>query len=113
MTLEMTAALDRLLDDIRASYNTWQGTTPGDPYGVTAKMKWEFAEGLSFEEGRVYIKILSGRGVWGFVNKSNPKFLPGDILKAASWRSPALNQARGNILTGGYQVDWTGPHYLR
>jgi len=37
----------------------------------------------------------------------------GDILKPASWRAPAKNSARGNVLEGGYAIQWTGPLYLR
>jgi len=41
------------------------------------------------------------------------KFKMGDILKPASWRAPAKNSARGNVLEGGYAIQWTGPLYLR
>lgn len=50
-------------------------------------------------EGKKYIKIIEKRGsVWGFVvKKSDGKFQQGDILKAASWSTPAKNFARGNV----------------
>jgi hypothetical protein len=33
----------------------------------------------------------------------------GDILKCASWKAPALNFIRGNILEGNYgNCRWTG-----
>ena len=38
-------------------------------------------------------------------------FKVGDILKAAGYRAPALNKARGNIFES-YSVAWTGPHYI-
>jgi len=79
----------------------------------------EFEEGLVIEEGdgrRKYIKIIrtdSGRTVWGFVaKKDNKGFRAGDIMMAASWNAPAMNKARGNILDGGYDIQWTGPKYL-
>ena len=40
-------------------------------------------------------------------------FKKGDVLKAASWAAPALNQPRGNVLEGNYPMQWTGPLYLR
>ena len=40
------------------------------------------------------------------------KFKKGDILKAAGFNAPATNAARGNIIDGGYTVQWTGPLYL-
>ena len=76
----------------------------------------EFAENLNFEYGRKYIKVVKKLGhqemVWGFVmQEDDKKFRAGDILKAASWASPARNKARGNIFED-YSVQWTGPHYL-
>ena len=78
----------------------------------------EFAENLSFEYGRKYIKVVKKLGqqsmVWGFVQKEDDKkFRAGDILKAASWSAPARNKARGNILDDDFSwVRWTGPEYL-
>ena len=76
----------------------------------------EFAEGLTFEEGRKYIKVVKTLGtqqmVWGFLMKEDDKkFKKGDILMAASWAAPARNKARGNVFED-YDVRWTGPHYL-
>lgn len=76
----------------------------------------EFAEGLHFEEGRKYIKVVKKLGnqemVWGFIMKEDDKkFNKGDILMAASWSAPARNKARGNLFEG-YDIRWTGPHYL-
>ena len=41
------------------------------------------------------------------------KFQKGDVLKAAGFNAPALNSARGNVLTGNYAIQWTGPLYLK
>ena len=63
--------------------------------------------------GKKYIKIVQDTGVFCFVVKENFKhFLKGDILKAAGYNAPALNRARGNVLTGNYYVQWTGPLYM-
>jgi len=76
-----------------------------------------FEQSLQVEEGRKYLKVTKRLGtqtmVWGFIVKGdNDKlFRKGDILKAASWASPARNKARGNIFDD-YDVRWTGPHYL-
>ena len=77
---------------------------------------------FSYSEGRKYIKIISvdenQRMVWGFISKTNFKhFKVGDVLKAAGWKAPALNQSRGNLLEG-YEIPMGtrrlyGPDYLR
>ena len=64
--------------------------------------------------GKKYIKIIKDTGVFAFVMKEDSgKFKKGDILKAAGYRAPARNSARGNVLTGNYNIQWTGPLYLK
>ena len=64
--------------------------------------------------GQKYIKIVHDTGVFAFVNiHDNAKFKKGDIFKAAGYNKPALNSARGNVLEGGYHIQWTGPLYLK
>lgn len=61
------------------------------------------------------MKIITGNSVWGFVVNTNSDklFQYGDILKAASWKTPARNKARGNVLNGDFSwVRWTGTEYL-
>ena len=63
--------------------------------------------------GKKYIKIVQETGVFCFIVKEDFKhFKKGDILKAAGYNAPALNQPRGNVLTGNYPIQWTGPLYL-
>ena len=64
-------------------------------------------------EGKKYIKIVQGTGVFAFVMKEDSgRFKKGDVLKAAGYNKPALNSARGNVLTGNYYINWTGPLYM-
>lgn len=73
---------------------------------------------LSYSKGRNYAKIYDKDGsVWGFVamkdiNNKNMSFKEGDLLKAASYSSPAKH-ARGNIFEGTDHYYWTGPEYIR
>jgi len=65
-------------------------------------------------QGKKYIKIVQDTGVFCFIAKEDFKhFKKGDILKAAGYNAPALNQPRGNVLTGNYNIRWTGPLYLK
>ena len=75
----------------------------------------DFADGWVVKEGKKYIKIMSSRSVWGFVvNVDNDKkFKKGDLLYPAGYATPARNKARGNVLEGGFAIQWTGPVYLR
>lgn len=71
-----------------------------------------------YKSGRKYIKVISyddsnggGASVWGFINKSNPKFKEGDVLLAAGWGTPALNKSRGNLIDG-YPVLKMGDRFM-
>ena len=82
---------------------------------VAKKMNEDYANNLTITYGKKYIKITEkGGGVKAFVvGVDNDKvFKKGDILKPAGYAAPARNAARGNILDGGYPINWTGPLYL-
>jgi hypothetical protein len=65
------------------------------------------------ETGKKYIRVVRENGVFCFiVREDSGKFKKGDILKAAGYRAPAKNSARGNVLTGNYYIQWTGPLYM-
>ena len=65
-------------------------------------------------QGKKYIKVVQDTGVFCFIVKEDFKhFKKGDILKAAGYNAPALNSARGNVLSGNYAIQWTGPLYLK
>ena len=64
-------------------------------------------------QGKKYIKVVQENGVFAFIVKEDFKhFKKGDILKPAGYNAPALNSARGNVLTGNYMIQWTGPLYM-
>lgn len=108
---ELNVAVKELCENLtEAQHEQWEHCKErGSYYGV--------------DKGRKYLKIVSyddanggGASVWGFINVGNPNFEVGDVLKAAGWKTPALNAPRGNILKG-YDVRHNkmriyGPDYL-
>ncbi|MDP7367140.1 MAG: hypothetical protein QGH83_07755 [Candidatus Pacebacteria bacterium] len=85
-------------------------------FPVNDDMKAEYADKLTVTYGTKYIKISEARGgVLAFVVgvDNDKKFKKGDILKPAGYAAPARNGARGNILEGGYPINWTGPLYFK
>ena len=83
------------------------------------EMEEKFKNGWKIKNGKKYIGIYNTIGtqqsIWGGVVKEDSAdglLKKGDILKAAGFNAPATNAARGNIIDGGYTVQWTGPLYL-
>jgi len=70
----------------------------------------EYADDFRIEEGRNYIKLVANGSVKGFVVKKATKgFVVGDMLMAASYKAPATNFSRGNVMLGEFdRVRWTG-----
>ena len=118
-TKDIVEALSFMETAMIEDYNSFM--VPKNKYDeITAKMRLEFATGIEMVYGSKYIKIVTGkhggqRSVWGFIvnTDKDKKFKKGDLLKAAGWAAPARNAARGNILKGGYVINWTGPLYLK
>ena len=116
MTVSVKKKFDNIDDGIANmiaaaiyDYNNWSRNEASE------EMKKEFADGFVVKKGKKYIKILSGTSAWGFiVNTDDDKlFKKGDLLKCAGYAAPARNKARGNVLEGGFAIQWTGPAYLR
>ena len=82
---------------------------------VRKNMCAEYADTYDIRYGKKYIKIVCNNSVAAFVVgvDNDKKFKKGDILMAAGWNAPARNKARGNILRGGYPINWTGACYLK
>ena len=81
-------------------------------YSLEQVEQWDNKTKVSM--GKKYIKIVQDTGVFAFVMKEDSgRFKKGDILKAAGYNKPALNSPRGNVLTGNYAIQWTGPLYLK
>lgn len=116
---DIDTAVEVLVEAIRTDYRGYMDTYAGGWSGkgemteVQKNMVTEFDNSLTVKRGSKYTKIIQGGSVWGFVvNADDDKFKRGDILKAASYNAPARNAPRGNVFDG-YQIQWTGPLYLK
>lgn len=119
-TITLDKAVDTLLEVIKTDYLSWStrsATARGLPEldNVSIDMIEKFCEGLYVKTGKKYLKVMTQNSVWGFVVvvDTDKKFKKGDILKPAGFNAPARNAARGNIFDESYNVNWTGPQYLK
>ena len=89
--------------------------------GFTYRTSDDFRSKFMIAVGNKYIKIgrksdYNGKmgQVWAFVvnTDDDAKFKRGDLLMAAGFYKPARNAPRGNVLDGGFNINWTGPLYL-
>ena len=97
-------------DYVRMSTNNGLKELTG--YSLEQTNKWD--SNTRIFNGKKYIKVVQENGVFCFIVKEDFKhFKKGDILKAAGYNAPALNSPRGNVLSGGYPIQWTGPLYLK
>jgi hypothetical protein len=105
---ELSMALDEYADYLKANYNARGYSRPDRQLTV------------EFDMGSKFIKVIIGhtgdtqRSSHSFIVVGEYKgakniFKHGDILKSASWRAPAKNFARGNIMDNQYgTVSWAG-----
>ena len=105
-------AIAKYVDHIKADYISWQNRTSDiDPIKLQVRqdMIERFVNSVTVEAGSKYAKIVSNGSVHSFVVLKDGKFPRGSILKAASWRAPATNFVRGNVLDGNFDcATWTG-----
>ena len=93
-----------------ADYGDW-----ADKRSEIALRMWdEYADGFSVSYNKKYVKIVTNKSVSAFIVAvdNDKKFKKGDLLKCAGYSAPARNAARGNVLEGGFAINWTGPLYL-
>lgn len=109
----MEKQIETYLNHIISDYDRWTNQSiVQDPITkrIREQMFNEFKSKIRVDEGSKFIKVVTNNSVHSFIVKNDMgKFKRGDILKAASWRAPAKNFSRGNVLTGNFSnVRWTG-----
>ena len=106
--MDMQSGLAAIVEKSKADYVAWWGKRASEPH--IQQMIADFNASIRIEEGSKYFKIIKQNSVHSFVvKKDGKKFRAGDILKPASWKAPAMNFARGNVLEGKLDcIRWTG-----
>ena len=106
--------IKNLMAGAKADYVKWSTSGGKELSGYSKEQVEQWDNKTKIKEGKKYIKIVQDTGVFCFIVKEDFKhFKKGDVLKAAGYKAPALNSARGNVLAGNYPIRWTGPLYLK
>ena len=106
--------IKNLMAGAKDDYFKWSTSGGKELSGYSKEQVDNWDSKTKIKNGKKYIKIVQDTGVFCFIVKEDFKhFVKGDILKAAGYNAPALNQARGNVLAGNYAIRWTGPLYLK
>jgi hypothetical protein len=109
MEERINVLLEKITDDYRRYSAGYKAFNPNYTDEKHAQEVAAFRGKLSYEVGKKYIRIVSDGAAYGFiVAEPVGKFKLGDLLKAASWSSPAKNFARGNIFNDDIKPRWTG-----
>ena len=98
--------IENYLNTIKASYAEYHALMGFSSDGNSIQ---RFNDSVRVDHGKSYLKVIKDGSVHSFIVKAdNGKFKAGDVLKAASWKAPAKNFARGNIITGELsQISWS------
>jgi len=119
MTVNKTAktldeGIKNMMETAKMDYQMWSTNAHGEQSQWAKDSTAEWDTKTKIKPGKKYIKVVQDTGVFCFIAKEDFKhFKRGDILKPAGWNAPALNSPRGNVLTGNYPIQWTGPLYLK
>ena len=106
--------IEHLIEAAKEDYKQYSLRLFGETGDYSKKTLDQWNSSMYFKEGKKYFKIIKEGSVFAFIVKEDFKhFKKGDVLKAASWNTPALNSPRGNVLAGNYPIEWTGPLYLK
>jgi hypothetical protein len=114
----MTIKVNKKFDNVDAGIENMLAAAVADyatmSFGKNSTMLDEFTNGWVIKKGSKYIKISTKNSAWGFVvnTDDDKKFMKGDVLMCAGYKAPARNGARGNVLEGGFEINWTGPLYM-
>jgi hypothetical protein len=102
---DMDMALTEYMDKIQLDYDKFNSNFDQTVY----KNKMPRLN-VTINTGSKFYKVVVNKSVHSFVcKKAHDKWQVGDILKAASWKAPAKNFVRGNVLTQEYtSLRWSG-----
>ena len=113
---DLNEGISNMMSGAKADYERFHTSNgrkeivPGS-YGDTQLKEYDSKTRVDIR--RKFIKVVQENSVFAFIVKEDTdKFKKGDILKPAGYRAPAKNSARGNILSGNYYINWTGPLYM-
>ena len=105
--------IKNMMSGAKDDYKRWSTNAHGEQSQWSKDSVAAWDSKTKVYPGKKYIKVVQENGVFAFIVKEDFKhFKKGDILKPAGYNAPALNQPRGNVLTGNYMIQWTGPLYM-